>query len=49
MPQLMEGTSVENLGCDFMTNKESTITLKGRARPILKEGSFDGSQAFSLM
>ena len=46
MPQLMEGTSVENLGCDFMTNKESTITLKGRARPILKEGNFDGSQAF---
>ena len=46
MPKLMEGVSVENLGCEFITSQDSKIVLKGRARPILKEGNYNGSQAF---
>tara|TARA_B100001287_G_C22686102_1_gene533741 strand:- start:538 stop:4086 length:3549 start_codon:yes stop_codon:yes gene_type:complete len=46
MPKLMRGELVEDLECQFISNENSEITLKGRARPILKDGNYSGSQAF---
>ena len=46
MPELMQGHSVDELSCEFLTSKSREIILKGRTRPILKDGEFFGSQAF---
>lgn len=46
MPRLMKGELVEDLECQFISKENIEITLKGRARPIFKNGSYGGSQAF---
>tara|TARA_B100000524_G_scaffold256558_2_gene139072 strand:- start:1755 stop:4466 length:2712 start_codon:yes stop_codon:yes gene_type:complete len=46
MPRLMKGELVEDLECQFISKENNEIALKGRARPILKDGNFSGSQAF---
>lgn len=46
MPKLMQGDLVEDLECQFVSKENVEITLKGRARPILKDGKYSGSQAF---
>ena len=46
MPKLMQGELVEDLECQFISKENIEITLKGRARPIFKNGSYGGSQAF---
>ena len=48
MPELMQGHSVDELSCEFLTSKSREIILKGRTRPIFKDGEFFGSQAFFL-
>ena len=46
MPRLMKGELVEELECQFISKENAEISLKGRARPILKDGNYSGSQAF---
>jgi PAS domain S-box-containing protein len=46
MPKLMNGELVEELECQFISKENKEIALKGRARPIFKNGSYNGSQAF---
>ena len=46
MPKLMQGELVEDLECQFISKETTEIVLKGRARPIIKNGSYAGSQAF---
>ena len=46
MPKLMQGELVEDLECQFISKENAEIALKGRARPILKDGNYSGSQAF---
>lgn len=46
MPKLMNGELVEELECQFISKENKQIALKGRARPIFKNGSYHGSQAF---
>ena len=46
MPRLSKGELIADLECQFISKYESEVTLKGRARPIFRDGVFSGSQAF---
>ena len=46
MPKLLKRESVEDLECSFFSKKNSIVSLKGRTRPLFKEGKFSGSQGF---
>ena len=46
VPVLMKGENVDELVCEFVSKKGQVLNIKGRAKPILDNGVFSGSQAF---
>ncbi len=46
MPKLMNGESVNNLECVFITVKNNNIELRGKTLPIIEDGKVIGSQAY---
>lgn len=46
MPALMRGEEVEELSCEFIGKKGNILDIKGRAKPILVNGEFCGSEAY---
>jgi PAS domain S-box-containing protein len=46
MPKLMEGKSVRNLNCVFLTKSGNEIMLRGKTIPLIEQGIIVGSQAY---
>ena len=46
MPILVKGVNVDELVCEFVSKQGQILNIKGRAKPILENEVFSGSQAF---
>jgi PAS domain S-box-containing protein len=46
MPKLMQGESINNLECVFVSMKMQNIDLRGKTIPLYENGKFIGSQAY---
>lgn len=46
MPKLLQGESINNLECVFVSMKMQNIDLRGKTIPLFENGKFIGSQAY---
>ena len=46
MPKIMQGETINNLECVFISMKKQNIDLRGKTIPLFENGKFIGSQAY---